>query len=88
MEELEEFFKIGEEIEVTLTTGLTSTAGESLEESFVYRFRVESAGNGTFPNDSTLTLGNNPASVTAGDWGEDQDGDLDLAVATLALALS
>ena len=42
-------FKIGEEIEVTLTNSLTSTDGVSLELPIVYRFRAETlGGTGSF----------------------------------------
>jgi hypothetical protein len=78
-------FRIGEEIEVILTTGLTSTDGEPLEEPFVYRFRVEVTGGSEVFDQFPLLLspvpvGNQPQSVSLGDL--DGDGDLDLAVTT------
>jgi hypothetical protein len=75
-------FKPGEEAEVTLTTGLTTTGGSTLDRPFTYRFRgavTITGGNGTFTSVDTVGVGSRPATVTAGDW--DGDGDLDLAVA-------
>jgi predicted nucleotidyltransferase len=74
-------FKSGEEVEVTLTTDLTSTGGASLDPAFVYRFRVavtETGSNANFVLADTVRVRDEPSSVTAGDW--DRDGDLDLAV--------
>jgi hypothetical protein len=80
-----DIFRIGEEVEVTLTTGLTSREGEPLEEPVVYRFRVEVIGGSEvfdqFPVPfSPVQVGTSPRSVSVGDW--DGDGDLDLAATT------
>jgi len=74
-------FKSGEEIEVTLTSGLTSIAAASLDPAFVYRFRAavtDTGSNANFVSAGTVMVRNEPSSITAGDW--DGDGDLDLAV--------
>jgi hypothetical protein len=78
-------FEIGEEIEVTLTTGLTTTRGVALDEPFVYRFRAEvTSGTGDFAEAATSpeAVGNPPTSVVAGDW--NGDGATDFAVGTEA----
>ena len=75
-----EEFKIGEEIEITLTNSLTSTDGESLELPIVYRFRVETlGGTGSFRVADTIGDQTGARALAAGDW--DGDGNLDLAVA-------
>jgi len=74
-------FKSGEQVEVTLTTGLTTTRGASLDAAFVYRFRAaatDTGSNANFVSADTVMVRNEPSSITAGDW--DGDGDLDLAV--------
>jgi len=73
-------FRVGEEIEVSLTGGLTSMVGDRLEAPFVYRFRVEaSGGTGTFVGVQTVSVQFNAVALAAGDW--DSDGTMDLAVA-------
>ena len=72
-------FKIGEEIEVTLTIFLTSTDGVSLELPIVYRFRAETLnGNGSFKVRDTIEDQTGASALAAGDW--DGDGDLDAFV--------
>jgi len=74
-------FKSGEQVEVTLTTGLTTTRGASLDAAFVYRLRAavtDTGSNANFVSAGTVMVRNEPSSITAGDW--DGDGDLDLAV--------
>ena len=76
-------FKIGEEIEVTLTNSLTSTEGVSLELPIVYRFRAETLnGNGSFKVTDTIEDQTGASALAAGDW--DGDGDLDLAVSNFS----
>ena len=76
-------FKIGEEIEVTLTNSLTSTDGLSLELPIVYRFRTETlGGNGSFRVADTIGDQTGASALAAGDW--DGDGDLDLAVSNFS----
>lgn len=72
-------FKTGEDITVTLTSGIQSYSGISLAP-FVYQFTAEATGGtGIFTEvsviDSTLPY---PTSITAGDV--DQDGDIDLLI--------
>ncbi len=72
-------FRVGEEIEVTLTEGLASTAGRPAVP-FVYRFRAEVlSGSGSFAGVASVVGQTDARGVAAGDW--DADGDLDLAVA-------
>jgi hypothetical protein len=74
-------FKPGEEVEVTLTAGLTATDGVSLASPLVYRFLTEvgGTGNANFVSTAIFAVGDTPRSLTAGDL--DGDADLDLAVA-------
>jgi hypothetical protein len=74
-------FKPGEEVEVTLTAGLTATDGVSLASPLVYRFltEVNGTGNANFVSAAIFAVGDTPRSLTAGDL--DGDADLDLAVA-------
>jgi len=72
-------FKTGEDISITLTSGIQSYSGISLIP-FVYQFTAEATGGtGIFTEvsviDSTLPY---PTSITAGDV--DQDGDIDLLI--------
>ncbi|MFO7709224.1 MAG: FG-GAP-like repeat-containing protein [Desulfobacterales bacterium] len=72
-------FKVGEEIEVILTDGLSATTGTPARP-FVYRFRAETLlGSGNFAIDSTVAGQDDARAVIAGDW--NADGSLDLAVA-------
>ena len=73
-------FGVGEEVEVSLTGALTSSAGRGLEPPFVYRFRVETTdGTGTFDKAQTVPAQFDAMALAAGDW--DRDGDVDLAAA-------
>ena len=73
-------FKIGEEIEVILTSLLTSTQGLSFESPIVYRFWAETlGGTGGFTVVNTVVGQTTVSGLAAGDW--DGDGDLDLASA-------
>jgi hypothetical protein len=72
-------FIAGEEIEVTLTDGLSSSAG-SAAAPFVYRFRAEVlSGSGSFSGVADVAGQTDVRGVAAGDW--DADGNLDLAAA-------
>lgn len=69
----------GEEVEVTLTTGLGGT------RPVVGRYRIAStSGSGSFGSQSNHTVGARPESVVLGDL--DGNGDLDMAVASVLSA--
>ncbi|GAH63109.1 unnamed protein product, partial [marine sediment metagenome] len=71
--------KVGEVVSVTLTTGVTSTTGDTLASAFAWSFTiVTSGGSGVFRQTATLATGSNPVDVVAGDW--NGDGNVDLAV--------
>ncbi len=77
-------FKPGEEVEVSLSSGLTRSSDSAAIKPVVYRFRNSSspeiaAGFGATTNFATGTL---PLSVVSGDF--NQDGKLDLASANQA----
>ena len=75
-------FKVGEQVSVTLTTGVQSAAGDSLVNPFAWAFTVEVlGGSGEFATAVNYGVGTNPWSVSAADL--DGDGDSDLAVANL-----
>lgn len=73
-------FLPGETVTVTLTTGITDSAGASMPAPFQWSFtiRVES-GTGLFTVSSSPAVGSAPWGLTLGDL--DRDGDLDLATA-------
>ncbi|MBW2122979.1 MAG: Ig-like domain-containing protein [Deltaproteobacteria bacterium] len=75
-------FKPGEEVEITLTKGVTSPTGAALDPPFVFRFRAAvSGGDADFTKapGSPFGVAGTPSFITTGDM--DEDGDLDLAVA-------
>ncbi|MDP2886152.1 MAG: FG-GAP-like repeat-containing protein [Ignavibacteria bacterium] len=73
-------FKVGEVVTTTLTRGIKSVAGDSLQRSYNWGFTIiTNSASGIFTKTSSPLGGNNPHSVTAGDW--NGDGYLDLAVA-------
>ncbi|UCH63242.1 MAG: VCBS repeat-containing protein [Fidelibacterota bacterium] len=71
-------FKVGEQVSVTLTTGVQTQVGDGLPSAFSWGFCIELiGGSGTFSSEIISSVGSSPISIITGDW--DQDGDLDLA---------
>ncbi|MBT8364549.1 MAG: Ig-like domain-containing protein, partial [Deltaproteobacteria bacterium] len=71
-------YKIGEVIEITLTSNLTSTKGVALDAPIVYLFWAEALpGTGSFSVPTTISGQIGARALAAGDW--DSDGDIDLA---------
>ncbi|MFC1618924.1 FG-GAP-like repeat-containing protein [Candidatus Neomarinimicrobiota bacterium] len=71
-------FKVGEQVNVILTTGVQSEVGESLTSPHGWSFTIEvEDGSGEFALAANYALGDKPYAVTAADL--DGDGDLDLA---------
>ncbi len=74
-------FKVGEQVSVTLTTGITSAESIPLPIPYAWSFRVEALGGSSlFVLDETLHMGDYsyPRSVAAGDW--NGDGYMDMVV--------
>ena len=75
-------FKPGEQISVTLTTGIQNIGGVALALPEVWLFTAAvQGGHGTFAAAVNYGAGDAPKSVTAADL--DGDGDIDLAVASI-----
>ncbi len=75
-------FKVGEQVSVTLTTGIQSTGGTALASPYSWSFTaVVLGGSGVFAAKTDYAAGRNPLSVFVSDL--DGDGDADLAVANL-----
>jgi len=75
-------FKVGERIEVTLTSGMYTISGHSIQP-FNWTFTAETeGGSGTFTNKTDYGTGSDPACVVSSDL--DGDGDIDLAVVSWA----
>ncbi|MFC1483469.1 LamG-like jellyroll fold domain-containing protein [Candidatus Neomarinimicrobiota bacterium] len=74
-------FKVGEQVSVTLTTGVQNAAGDSLAIPYSWTFTAEVlGGSGIYTDAVNYGAGDGgPYSVTAADL--DGDGDADLAVA-------
>jgi len=71
-------FKVGEQVNVTVTTGVTSAAGDTLVQPMVWDFTAEVlGGSGMFSAKVDYSVASAPLSVTVADL--DGDGDLDLA---------
>ena len=75
-----EDFDVGEVVTVVLTTGIESSGGTPLDNSYVWSFTVAADdGTGIFGTGSAYAVGDHPMSVYAADF--DDDGDIDLATA-------
>jgi hypothetical protein len=75
-----ESFKAGEQITVTLTTGLQAYDGTPLDSSFGWSFATSTdTSSGYFSPQAEYSLGNGPGAVFAADI--DNDGDFDLLTA-------
>ncbi len=73
-------FKVGEQVNVTLTAGAQTLVGDYLPNAFGWDFTAEVlGGSGVFATAVNYSVGSSPYSVTSADL--DGDGDLDLAVA-------
>ncbi len=73
-------FKLGEIIQVTLTTGIHNLGGNPMPAPFGWSFTVGAlSGSGLFVEADSTDIGSFSWGIIAGDW--DGDGDLDLAVA-------
>jgi len=71
-------FDVGEVVTVTLTTGIESSTGTSLEASYTWSFDTEnSVGLHQFAPHSTYDVGSSPWSISVADF--DDDGDLDIS---------
>jgi hypothetical protein len=76
-------FKVGEILEIILTSSLTATDGAALASPVVYRFWSEAlAGTGVFTAGNTIAPQSGATGLAVGDW--DGDGDNDLAVANFS----
>lgn len=77
-----EDFDVGEVVTVVLTTGIQSSGGAPLDNSYAWSFTlVVNDGSGVFVPDSVYPVRKMPESVFAADL--DSDGDLDLATANV-----
>ena len=71
-------FLPGEEVTVLLTTGVRSVDTESLQQGYVWSFKVAAEyGTATFESADGVGTGTAPRSIVAADL--DNDGDIDLA---------
>lgn len=71
-------FMVGERIDITLSTGVTSLAGDTLLIPYIWVFTAEALGGSGEFADAVNYPGPDPHSVTVADL--DGDGDADLAV--------
>ena len=77
-------FKVGEAVTIVLTREIKSITGDTLVKSYSWSFTTNTTGGSfKYVQSSTPSVGNNPISVTAGDF--NGDGSLDLAVANNTL---
>lgn len=77
-------FLIGEQVNVTMTTGIENAAGDTLPTPYQWNFTVQALnGSAVFEHFATLSVGGVPNSLAGGDF--DNDGDLDLAVLAYSL---
>ena len=72
-------FAVGEEVSVTLTTGIKNAGGDTLLNPYTWTFTVEvEDGSGLFAEQVTYGAGTAPLDVASADL--DGDGDQDMAV--------
>ncbi|MFC1481593.1 FG-GAP-like repeat-containing protein [Candidatus Neomarinimicrobiota bacterium] len=72
--------KVGEQVDITLTNGISTTIGAPLARPYLWSFTVQVlGGSGIFANQLTYAAGDLPYSVATVDL--DQDGNLDLITA-------
>jgi outer membrane protein assembly factor BamB len=72
-------FKWGEVITTTLTRGIKTATGDSLVVPFSWSFTVKAnGGSGKFLQGPTLSVGNEPVTMTAGDFNGDGFNDLEI----------
>jgi hypothetical protein len=73
-------FAVGDLVTVTLTKGIKSSLGLSMEEGYTWSFTTEVyGGTATFGSPATYYAGMRPTSLVAADF--DNDGDVDIATA-------
>jgi len=73
-------FAPGEEVAVTLTTGIKSRFPEikSIKQGYTLCFTIKGGGSGTFPSDTVYDVGSDPRYAYGGDL--NGDGNIDLVV--------
>jgi len=72
-------FTVGENVDITLTTGIKSAIGDTMDSPYTWSFTIEvEDGSGVFAEQVTYDVGFNPLSIASSDL--DGDDDQDLAV--------